>query len=245
MVQNDARSAGSFLSGDWVIVASGGSLTGKERFLELVASGELTYSVMETRNLEVRVHGETAVAVACRTSAGQYRGQPFLLEERCTCVFVKQAGRWLCVLTHLSPLVDERAGAARGSGALQRVVPALRVRSYDKSSAFYAKLGFQEEWRHQFAPHLPVFASVARADMRLFLTEHAGDCQFGGLVHFYVDDVDRCYEEFRAAGVVIQEPPANSLGPDIRDMLVEDPDGNRLSFITLAKKLPALTGVPA
>ena len=63
-------------------------------------------------------------------------------------------------------------------------------------------------------------------------TEHAGDCQFGGLVHFYVSDVDLCYTQFRARGVPIREPPSNSLGPDIRDMLVVDPDGNRLSFIT-------------
>lgn len=115
---------------------------------------------------------------------------------------------------------------------MQHVIPALRVASYAVSSTFYARLGFTEQWRHQFEPQLPVFASVARDGMEIFLTEHTGDCSFGGLVHFYVDDVDACYADFRRQGVPVAEPPSNSLGPDVRDMLVVDPDGNRLSFLT-------------
>lgn len=117
---------------------------------------------------------------------------------------------------------------------MQRVVPALRVRSYDASRVFYEKLGFAEQWKHQFGKGLPVFASISRDGMEVFLTEHTGDCQFGGLVHFYVEDVDACYSQFSERGVSVEQPPSNSLGPDIRDMLVVDPDGNRLSFLTRA-----------
>lgn len=119
---------------------------------------------------------------------------------------------------------------------MQRVVPALRIRSYEASKAFYEKLGFDEQWKHQFEPGLPVFASVSRDGMEIFLTEHTGDCQYGGLVHFYVESVDECYAQFRQRGVVVKEPPSNSLGPDICDMLVVDPDGNRLSFLTRASE---------
>jgi catechol 2,3-dioxygenase-like lactoylglutathione lyase family enzyme len=115
---------------------------------------------------------------------------------------------------------------------MQQVVPALRIRSYEASSNFYGKLGFKEQWKHQFTPDLPVFASIARDGMQIFLTEHTGDCQFGGLVHFYVPNVDECYAQFQQQGVSVNEPPSNSLGPDTRDMLVVDPDGNRLSFLT-------------
>ena len=115
---------------------------------------------------------------------------------------------------------------------MQQVVPALRVRSYEASRAFYEKLGFKEQWKHQFESGLPVFASVARDGMEIFLTEHTGDCQFGALVHFYVTNVDECYAQFCEREVPVSEPPSNSLGPDIRDMLVVDPDGNRLNFIT-------------
>lgn len=115
---------------------------------------------------------------------------------------------------------------------MQKVIPAPRVRSYDVSRSFYGKLGFGEKWKHQFEQGLAVFASIARDDMELFLTEHAGDCQFGGLVLFYVPDVDLCHRQFREQGVSIARPPDNSLGSDIREMLIVDPDGNLLSFIT-------------
>jgi catechol 2,3-dioxygenase-like lactoylglutathione lyase family enzyme len=115
---------------------------------------------------------------------------------------------------------------------MQHVVPALRIRSYEVSKAFYERLGFKEQWKHQFEPGLPVFASISRDGMEIFLTEHSDDCQFGGLVHFYVRNVDDCFAEFKSKGIPITEYPSNSLGPDIRDMLVVDPDGNRLSFLT-------------
>ena len=51
-------------------------------------------------------------------------------------------------------------------------------------------------------------------------------------------DVDALYEEFRQRGVSIEHPPENSLGPDLRDMLVMDPDGNRLSFLTRSRTDP-------
>ena len=83
------------------------------------------------------------------------------------------------------------------------------------------------------------FGCGASGDALRFLTEHTGDCQFGGLVHFYVPNVDECLAEFSERGIPVSEPPSNSLGPDIRDMLVLDPDGNRLSFITRPQRTPS------
>ena len=47
----------------------------------------------------------------------------------------------------------------------------------------------QERWAHQFHTDLPVFASVDRDGMQIFLTEHAGDCEFVALVHFNIPSV--------------------------------------------------------
>lgn len=113
----------------------------------------------------------------------------------------------------------------------QRVVPALRITDYERSKVFYVeKLGFNIEWEHRFKPHFPVFMSVVRDGMRLFLSEHTGDCQVGGLVHFLIPDVDVWYREFRDKGVVVSELPNDDLG--FRSMVVTDPDGNRLRFMT-------------
>ncbi|MCE3264791.1 MAG: Glyoxalase/bleomycin resistance protein/dioxygenase [Pseudoduganella sp.] len=115
---------------------------------------------------------------------------------------------------------------------MQRVVPALRVASYTASKPFYESLGFREVWSHQFEPGLPTFSSMAFDGMEVFLTEHAGDCQPGGLVHFYVADVDALYDDFLEYGVAVETAPNNDLGPDLRVMSVLDPDHNRLKFLT-------------
>lgn len=109
MIGNDPDAIGAFMADEWVIVGPDGSVDGRERFLALIASGELTHDVMTTRDMQVRVYGRTAVTVASGTSGGRFRGSPFLLTERASCVFVKNQGRWACVLTHLSPLSDRPA----------------------------------------------------------------------------------------------------------------------------------------
>jgi catechol 2,3-dioxygenase-like lactoylglutathione lyase family enzyme len=112
----------------------------------------------------------------------------------------------------------------------QRVIPALRITDYERSKAFYVeRLGFQVEWEHRFEPGVPVFMAVARDGMRLFLAEHAGDCQVGGLVHFMIPDVDALDRELLRQGVTASDPPNDDLG--FRNMTVTDPDGNQLRFM--------------
>ncbi len=122
---------------------------------------------------------------------------------------------------------------------VQKVVPALRITNYAKSKAFYVDgLGFCVKGEHRFGPNFPVFMTISRDGMEIYLSEHAGDCQVGGLVHFYVSDVDAKYGEFRSRGIAVKEPPNESL-EGMRDMTVVDPDGNQLRFITRLDKGPA------
>jgi catechol 2,3-dioxygenase-like lactoylglutathione lyase family enzyme len=102
------------------------------------------------------------------------------------------------------------------------VVPFLRVRDAEASAEWYARLGFEVEWRHRFAPHLPLFASIRRADLawRIFLSEHEGDARPGALLYLYADDVDAIAAEF---GVGAEEAPYGA-----REVELVDPDGNRL-----------------
>jgi catechol 2,3-dioxygenase-like lactoylglutathione lyase family enzyme len=88
--------------------------------------------------------------------------------------------------------------------AMRRVVPALRITNYERSKKFYLdQLGFILEWEHRFEPKLPVFMSIALDGMRLYLSEHSGDCQVGGLVHFVVSDVDALHSTFKVRQVPI------------------------------------------
>lgn len=48
--------------------------------------------------------------------------------------------------------------------------------------------------------------------MTIYLTEHSGDCQTGGLIHIFVPDVDKWYEEIKSnKNICITEPPNENL----------------------------------
>lgn len=104
MVANDAEAIGRYMADDWVIVGSDGRIGNKADFLALVRSGALTHDVMESSELDVRVYGETAVVLARGVSGGRFQGKPFRELERSSSLFVRRAGEWRCVLTHLSRL---------------------------------------------------------------------------------------------------------------------------------------------
>ena len=116
---------------------------------------------------------------------------------------------------------------------MQTVTPQFRITDARRSIAFYVGgLGFTIDWEHRFEPGFPVFMQLTREGQSIFLTEHAGDCEVGGAAYFVVPDVDACHAEFVSRGVAISEPPSDvPWGP--REMLVTDPDGNRLRFASL------------
>ena len=102
MVANDAEAIGRYMADDWTIVGPDGSVADKAAFLGLVKSGALTHDVMEFNDSKIRVYGDTAVVMGKGLSCGKYRGHAFREVERVSDVYVKQAGEWNCVLTHVS-----------------------------------------------------------------------------------------------------------------------------------------------
>lgn len=114
----------------------------------------------------------------------------------------------------------------------QTVIPQLRILRADRSLPFYVDgLGFSVDWEHRFEPGFPLFVQITREGQTLFLTEHVDDCEVGGAVYLMVPDVDECHRRFLANGVTPAEPPQDTPW-DTREMLVKDPDGNRLRFAT-------------
>lgn len=112
----------------------------------------------------------------------------------------------------------------------QTVMPVLRVTDAATRMPFYTLgLGFALDWEYRHEPGFPVFAQLTREGQSIFLTEHAGDCQVGGAVHFIVPDVDACHRAFHASGRVEAHSPRDTAWKT-RELLVVDPDGNRLTF---------------
>ncbi len=114
------------------------------------------------------------------------------------------------------------------SGAsFERCTPILRVENADRAIAYYAGIGFEENWRHQFEESFPVFASISRDGVQLFLSEHEGDGVFGVHLFVNVSDVDLFHAECVDANVAVVEPPAD-MPFGVRQMALKDVDGNVL-----------------
>lgn len=101
----------------------------------------------------------------------------------------------------------------------EEVIPILRVRDAAVAVAWYARLGFRQQWEHRFEPGFPVFTEVARGRVRLYLSEHEGDARPDTLVYLRVVELDAVAAEF---GVRPEEAPWG------RELELRDPDGNRL-----------------
>lgn len=107
MVANDAASIGSFMADDWVIVSERGIST-KEQFLSFVESGALTHSSFEmASDARVQRYGDTAVMTIRVTNIAHFGGQQFDADEWTSDVFVKRDGKWLCVLSHITPVNND------------------------------------------------------------------------------------------------------------------------------------------
>lgn len=112
----------------------------------------------------------------------------------------------------------------------QTVIPQFRITDARRSLAFYREgLGFTVDWEHRFEPGFPVFMQMTRNGQSIYLTEHAGDCEVGGAAYFIVADVDAYYSDFAAQGIIHIHPPEDTPW-GTREMVVIDPDGNRLRF---------------
>lgn len=111
------------------------------------------------------------------------------------------------------------------AGSLRRATPVLRADDVEISERWYAQLGFEVEFKHQFEPTLPRFDSIRNGEVRIYLSEHLGDAVPDGLVYIHVDDVDA------VAGVLGAE--AEDMPYGMREIRVTDPAGNRVRIGTV------------
>ena len=101
---------------------------------------------------------------------------------------------------------------------MDKVVPVLHVKNGLETAKWYARLGFEIEGEHRFAPSLPLYLFLRRGNDALHLSEHSGDAKPGTLLYFYVSDIAKIAKEFNAA--ITEQPWA-------REVQLIDPDGNR------------------
>jgi ketosteroid isomerase-like protein len=107
IVKNDLEGIGRLVADDWIIIDPNGEIVDRTRFFEVIKSSALTHDTMESEDFRVRVYGDSAVVTGITRTKGRFMGQEFSMHERATDVFVRRAGRWQCVLTHLTRFPDK------------------------------------------------------------------------------------------------------------------------------------------
>ena len=104
MVSNDVLRISACVADDWVLVTPEAGVVPRSRILHVIESGELSHDMMTKDVGRVKVYGDVAVVTARGQNTGQFRGQRLSADEWVTDVYRKVDGRWLCVLTHLTPV---------------------------------------------------------------------------------------------------------------------------------------------
>lgn len=104
MVSNDVAQIAACISDDWVLITPEVGPVSREGMLAAIASGTLTHATMTKDIGSVRVYGDTAIVSGRGQNTGTFRGQPISADEWITDVYRLVEGRWLCVLTHLTPV---------------------------------------------------------------------------------------------------------------------------------------------
>ena len=99
-------------------------------------------------------------------------------------------------------------------------IPVLHVADAARALAWYARLDFEVDWEHRFAPDLPAFVSISRpGGATLYLSEHREDARPNTLLHLRVDSLTPIAEEFATTPVPL---------PWAHEIHLTDPDTNRL-----------------
>ena len=102
IVSNDVSGIKSFMTDDWICVATHGGITTVDSFLDRIAQGELTHSEMSAEESHIRIYNNSGIVIGKGYSKGTFRGKRFSFYEWSVSVFVLKDDSWKCVLTMLA-----------------------------------------------------------------------------------------------------------------------------------------------
>ena len=112
-----------------------------------------------------------------------------------------------------------------------RTIPILRMFALDKAREFYLDwLGFSVDFEHRFASDLPLFMSISRGGLTLFLSEHHGDGSPGAHIRVETTGLDALHAELLAKRYRYGRPGIEEMPWGLRELTVHDPFGNRIVF---------------
>ena len=98
----------AMLTDDFIAVGPLGFMLPKPAWMARHRPGELSYDSFGLAEVQVRVHGETAVVTVRNNTSGSYQGHSIPEAARATLVMVRDAGNWQLAAAHMSFLAGTR-----------------------------------------------------------------------------------------------------------------------------------------
>jgi ketosteroid isomerase-like protein len=103
-IQGDTKVLDAVLTDDWVVVGPTGEVDTKRQQLKKLKDKGLVFEAIDPKEVEVRVHGDTAIVMGLYHIKATLNGKTVDGVFRNTGVFSKQAGTWRCVFNQVTPV---------------------------------------------------------------------------------------------------------------------------------------------
>lgn len=104
VISNNVDEIKKCITPDWIIVNGEGGILPQEKFFQVLKQGILSHTTMTKETIRVKVYDDIALVTGHGQNTGTWQDKPMEADEWITDVYKKENDRWLCVLTHLTPV---------------------------------------------------------------------------------------------------------------------------------------------
>ena len=104
VISNNVEEIKNCITSDWTLVDAQGGIIPQEKFFSVLENGMLSHNSMTKEVLRVKIYGDIALVTGRGQNTGTWQGQAMEADEWITDVYKKENDKWLCVLTHLTPV---------------------------------------------------------------------------------------------------------------------------------------------
>jgi ketosteroid isomerase-like protein len=100
--RSDIAAMDSLLADDFIITVEDGSTFSKPGYIAHNGESAVHVMISEMSDLQVRMHGNTAVVTGAYHEKGTEKGKPYQYRDRFTDVWMNLSGKWQVIASHYS-----------------------------------------------------------------------------------------------------------------------------------------------
>jgi ketosteroid isomerase-like protein len=100
--RSDIAAMDALLADDFIITVEDGSTFSKPGYIAHNGDSAVHVTISEMSDLQVRMHGNTAVVTGAYHEKGTENGKPYEYRDRFTDVWMNMNGRWQVIVSHYS-----------------------------------------------------------------------------------------------------------------------------------------------